>query len=437
MVPWRFRFGLTFASPHPAKIRHNARMRLCFRLALLVAATLSLAMSALAELNQPPSELKFLPSVLKVRDDWVADQHSWDELQFPPMNGDQHPVKRGRYWRVWGDVEAAKNAVETWNTLKPIFLAKGWTVVTEPVPGRSPGVGRYSQNGVDAWALIDLFNNRLELKMVEVAPVPFTLTLTPPAGVPEKMALPDKGDFPYLSPLAGSKFRGGGRDPGPFWVTPKGGSQPEMVAQGSLHRSYALTGLSYALFLTEYRDAFTKAGWEIVDEYKSGDAAMHAHFTKNGRNVWAYLHINNDGYDIAVADAAGAGDLATNLKKTCHVALYGVLFDFNKSTLQPTSDAVLQQVADLLAKDKALKIEVQGHTDNVGGDAYNQTLSEARARAVMDWFTKHGVAAARLSSNGYGKTKPVADNNTDEGRAKNRRVEIADPACAPTPVKGT
>jgi hypothetical protein len=80
------------------------------------------------------------------------------------------------------------------------------------------------------------------------------------------MASPDKGDFPYLSPMAGSKFRGGGRDPGPFWVTPKGGRQPEMVAQGSLHRGYALAGLSYALFLTEYRDALTKAGWEIVDQ---------------------------------------------------------------------------------------------------------------------------------------------------------------------------
>jgi outer membrane protein OmpA-like peptidoglycan-associated protein len=245
--------------------------------------------------------------------------------------------------------------------------------------------------------------------------------LKPPAATPEKMASPDKGDFPYLSPLVGSKFRGGGQSPGPFWVTPKGGNQPEMVAQGSLHRSYALT----------------KAGWEIVDEYSSGDAVMHAHFAKNGRNVWVYLHINVDGYDIAVADAAGANDLATNLKKTCHVALYGVLFDFNKSTLQPASDAVLQQVADLLAKDKTLKIEVQGHTDNVGGDAYNQTLSEARARAVTDWLTRHGVAGVRLSASGYGKTKPVADNNNDEGRAKNRRVEIADPACAPAPAKGT
>ena len=199
-------------------------------LPLLVAAALSLATAALAELNQPPAELAFLPSLLKVRDDWVAEHYIWDELQFPPVNGEQHPVKRGRYWRVWGDLEKAKNAIETWNYLKPVFLANGWMVVVEAQPGRSLGVGRYSRNGADAWALIDFYNNRLELKMVAVASPPFTLTLTPPAAAPEEMASPDKGDFPYLSPMAGSKFRGGGRDTGPFWVTPKGGNQPEMVA---------------------------------------------------------------------------------------------------------------------------------------------------------------------------------------------------------------
>jgi outer membrane protein OmpA-like peptidoglycan-associated protein len=66
----------------------------------------------------------------------------------------------------------------------------------------------------------------------------------------------------------------------------------------------------------------------------------------------------------------------------------------------------------------------------VGGDAYNQTLSEARARAVVAWLTQHGVAASRLTAKGYGKTVPVADNRTDEGRAKNRRVEIANPQCS-------
>ncbi|MDR3774003.1 MAG: OmpA family protein, partial [Terracidiphilus sp.] len=64
-----------------------------------------------------------------------------------------------------------------------------------------------------------------------------------------------------------------------------------------------------------------------------------------------------------------------------------------------------------------------------GNDAYNQTLSEARAHAVVAWLTQHGIAAARLTAKGYGKTKPVADNATDAGRAKNRRVEIADPRC--------
>jgi OmpA-OmpF porin, OOP family len=68
-----------------------------------------------------------------------------------------------------------------------------------------------------------------------------------------------------------------------------------------------------------------------------------------------------------------------------------------------------------------------------GTDAYNQTLSEARAKSVMTWLTQHGVAAARMTSKGYGKTMPVADNATDEGRIKNRRVEIADPRCKPQP----
>jgi len=107
-----------------------------------------------------------------------------------------------------------------------------------------------------------------------------------------------------------------------------------------------------------------------------------------------------------------------------------VLFDFNKSTLQPDSDPVLQQILDLLKKNPTQKLEVQGHTDNVGGDAYNQTLSEARAKAIVTWLTQHGIAADRLTAKGFGKTKPIADNATDAGRAKNRRVEIADPNCA-------
>jgi outer membrane protein OmpA-like peptidoglycan-associated protein len=85
----------------------------------------------------------------------------------------------------------------------------------------------------------------------------------------------------------------------------------------------------------------------------------------------------------------------------------------------------------LMAANSSTNLEIQGHTDDVGGDAYNQTLSEARARSVMIWLTQHGVAPAHMTAKGYGKTMPIADNKTDEGRMKNRRVEIADPRCKP------
>jgi len=164
------------------------------------------------------------------------------------------------------------------------------------------------------------------------------------------------------------------------------------------------------------------------------DASLTAHYSKNGRNIWAILYNNSDEYTIAVADTGN--DLRASLAKTCHAALDGVLFDFNKSTLQSTSDAVLQQVANLLVADKMLTLEVQGHTDNVGNDAYNQKLSEDRAHSVVAWLTAHGVAGDRLVSKGYGKTVPSPTTAPSPGRAKHRRVEIADPRCtAKTPTK--
>jgi hypothetical protein len=136
----------------------------------------------------------------------------------------------------------------------------------------------------------------------------------------------DKGDFPYLAPLPGSKFHGGRADPGQFLVTPKGASQPEIVATGGLVRTYDLPGLSNLLFVTVYHDALAKAGWTIVDERNQ---LLYAHYTRKGRNIWAYLIFSYDGYSIKVAEA-GTTELSSGLAKSCHVALYGVLFDFNK-----------------------------------------------------------------------------------------------------------
>jgi outer membrane protein OmpA-like peptidoglycan-associated protein len=259
---------------------------------------------------------------------------------------------------------------------------------------------------------------------------PTGLALVVPASAPEQV-VPDKGDFPYLPSVPGSRWGGGKSDASPVYVQLPGAHQPDLVANGSIMKWYrAPDGMSAATILAIYHDALLKAGWTVIGDYHPADAGFTSHYGQNGRNLWAYIHVANDGYSISVADATiSVGKLAADLVANCHLALTGVLFDFDKSTLKPESDGVLQQVSAMLASDSALRLEVQGHTDAVGSDAYNQPLSETRARSVVVWLTQHGVAVVRLSAHGYGKSRPVASNATDEGRARNRRVEIANLAC--------
>jgi OOP family OmpA-OmpF porin len=121
---------------------------------------------------------------------------------------------------------------------------------------------------------------------------------------------------------------------------------------------------------------------------------------------------------------ATADQMAAEIARTGHVAVYGVNFDTGSARIKPESDKVLGEIASLLRKNAAWKMRVEGHTDDVGGKAANQKLSEQRATAVVAWLTAHGIAADRLTAQGFGDGKPVADNKTEEGRAKNRRVEL-------------
>ena len=107
------------------------------------------------------------------------------------------------------------------------------------------------------------------------------------------------------------------------------------------------------------------------------------------------------------------------------VILKNIFFDTDKYDLKPESKTELERLTDLLTKNPKLSIEISGHTDNVGTAVYNQKLSENRARAVYDYLIAHGVAASRLSYAGYGLTRPVDTNDTEEGRANNRRTEFS------------
>jgi OOP family OmpA-OmpF porin len=120
-----------------------------------------------------------------------------------------------------------------------------------------------------------------------------------------------------------------------------------------------------------------------------------------------------------------ANDMAKALKDTGKIDIYGIYFDVDKTDLRPESKGTLEEVAKLLKADPSLRLEVAGHTDNTGARAHNSQLSAGRAAAVVDALVAiYGVDRARLRANGYGDGKPVAPNDTDQNRAKNRRVEL-------------
>lgn len=106
------------------------------------------------------------------------------------------------------------------------------------------------------------------------------------------------------------------------------------------------------------------------------------------------------------------------------IVLRGVNFDFDKSTIRPDSRPVLDEAADVLKQNPDVRISVEGHTDSVGSEEYNEKLSVRRAEAVFRYIVNHGVAPERMQVIGYGKRRPVADNGTDSGRAQNRRTEL-------------
>ena len=386
----------------------------------------------------------------------------FDAMDFQIVEGDQNKVvtKKGKICQQDYELKpgvAAMSALELMQNYAEGLPAEGLEITNSHRNPDDDIFATMTKDGVESWAHVWESNgNGLHAAVLQIeafhstmkapqpgddaaatpAPAPAPkpavadLALPAPAAAPETVD-PATGDFPYLPPLPGSRLASGRALPNPFYVQPSDAKQAELVAQGSIAKLYAApSGLTAIQILDAYRAALLKAQWSIVSEKREAGVALTGHYGLNGRNIWAKFQISDQSYMIAVADATvGEAKLEANLGTQCHLALTGVLFDFNKSKLKPESDAVLEQVAAVMKKVRDLRLEVQGHTDGVGSEGYNLPLSKARAHSVVVWLTDHGVAADRLDAHGYGKTRPIAANDTDEGRAQNRRVEIANPAC--------
>jgi OmpA-OmpF porin, OOP family len=154
-------------------------------------------------------------------------------------------------------------------------------------------------------------------------------------------------------------------------------------------------------------------------------------FVRGGKEVWAFLQAEEAGgnYVLTVSERetmkqdVSVTELVDKLAKDGYVALY-VTFETGKSAISPDSAATLDAAAAALKAAGDVRVEVAGHTDNVGTPEANLKLSQDRAQAVMAALTERGIKAERLTAKGYGQTAPIADNRTEDGRAKNRRVEL-------------
>ena len=189
--------------------------------------------------------------------------------------------------------------------------------------------------------------------------------------------------------------------------------------------------------LRNYQNAVKGIGGEVVYERlpKDGDGGeLTMKATSGGKEVWVRVEPGifsapTQSYKLQVVEVAAmqqvvtANKLLEEINRNGFIALY-IQFDTGKWDLKADGTATVAEIAKMLKAAPTLKIAIEGHTDNVGQPAANKTLSERRAQSVMKAVAAAGVEAGRLSAAGFGQEKPVADNRSDEGRAKNRRVEL-------------
>ncbi len=168
--------------------------------------------------------------------------------------------------------------------------------------------------------------------------------------------------------------------------------------------------------------------WRTIDSYTVSLKPGNNILSVRAINYHSPLGNSADGESNPaglIFSLAVSPSLAQTLAATGKVDIYGILFDIDKSDVKPTSKPTLDQVAKLLKDDPTLKLEISGHTDNTGSKEHNLKLSQDRAEAVIRALvTNYSIDEKRLTAKGYGDTKPVAPNTTEDNKAKNRRVEL-------------
>ena len=210
-----------------------------------------------------------------------------------------------------------------------------------------------------------------------------------------------------------------------------------------------VTSPSGLQIMRNFENATTKAGGSIEGRYPGwckanydpermpnmGNGctsfALTMKFLQGAKEIWAFLQADEGGANYllmisereAMKQDVGVTEIVDKLSTDGFIALY-INFDTGKATIKAESAATLDTAAAALKQAAGIRVEVGGHTDNVGTPEANQRLSQERAQAVMAALAQRGIKADRMTAKGYGQTMPIADNRTEDGRGKNRRVEL-------------
>ena len=190
--------------------------------------------------------------------------------------------------------------------------------------------------------------------------------------------------------------------------------------------------LSAVEIIRKYKEFAIGKGGSILWEKSDGGRLSFAIPDVKGGKIWCHVTARDGYYELDIVEKdivekkhpSMAEDLKAELDAKGKITVYSILFDFDHHKLKEQSKKPLQEIAELLLTYPSLKIEIQGHTDSLGGDDYNLKLSQKRAEMVRSHLVSLGVEPSRLTAVGYGSFKPIATNKTQEGRAKNRRVVL-------------